>query len=115
MNAIHIFAATIVSAGIAGAASAEIPTDTVLWTPGRLTIENGQPQTLTQTKADESHRVCLAPGHDNVALKVLDDGNDSILVPGECATFEGRSVRVAAAQPIPKDSSLVVAYERTRR
>ena len=112
MKAINSIAAACLLTVLTGPAMAAVPTDTMLWTPGQITLVDGQSDALAQTKGDERYRVCVAQKGHNVPLKVLDGDKATLLAPGQCKTFDGTSLRVAAPHRVPGDDQLIVTYDR---
>ena len=105
------------------ASLAQPESGTALWEPGEILVADGETgvrvweyqPTVLHSKTDQHYRICVKNSDRNVALRVLEEGNAAVLVPpGGCSEFEGKSLRVEAADRLPEGEALVVRYSRIR-
>jgi len=97
------------------ASLAQPESGTALWEPGEILVADGETKTVLHSKTDQHYRICVKNSDRNVALRVLEEDDAAVLVPpGACSEFEGKSLRVEAADRLPEGEALVVRYSRIR-
>ena len=97
------------------ASLAQPESGTALWEPGEILVADGESKTVLHSKTDQHYRICVKNSDRNVALRVLEEGNAAVLVPpGGCSEFEGKSLRVEAADRLPEGEALVVPHQNVR-
>jgi hypothetical protein len=64
-------------------------------------------KTLKRGAHTKAFRVCMTESEDAVPLKVLHDGLETIVDPGECSYFEATKIRIAGAKQLNGDTLLV--------
>ena len=102
-------AATI---GMARAASAQGFDEPLLAAYGQFEIEPGQTKTLAHGKHDRAYRICVRSTNHSVPLKVLYDGQESMVFPGDCTDVEGMHVQIQPGEKLNPGMALFGQYER---
>lgn len=78
--------------------------------PGEFFVANGETKGIAHTKTDETYRICVTRSDINVPLKVIHDGQEAMVSPGDCADFEAMNLRVSPGGQLPEDFLLVGRY-----
>lgn len=71
--------------------------------PGEFFVANGESKGIAHTKRDETYRICVTRANINVPLKVMHDGQEAMVSPGDCADFEAMNLRVSPGGELPQD------------
>ena len=113
MNKRIICIVTLIGAGLlVGPLAARTGDDRLLarYSPARygtFHLDNGDVQSLKGGKKTRAYRVCMADVKDAVPLKVLHDGQETIVPPGECHLISATKIRLASAERLADGMTLV--------
>jgi len=81
---------------------------------GVFEIDNGQTKTLTFGKHDRMYRICVKADEQSVPLKVMDDGVESMVYPGDCTDVEGMRISIAPGAKLAEGTALFGRYNRVK-
>lgn len=84
--------------------------DSILSAYGEFEIDNGQTKTLAHTKHDRDYRICVHKGADNVPLKIMHDGMESMVYPGDCADVEGMVIQATPGKKLEQGVVIIGRY-----
>lgn len=70
-------------------------------------VANGQTMAIVEGEAPWMYRICVSPDAIGVSLKVVHDGSESGVSPGDCIEFEATNIRVTPAGALPDGHRLV--------
>ena len=107
-------ATALLTMGVASAQSAAY--DDVLYEsmPGEFIIGNARPKGIAHNKTDQRYRICVTRTDLNIPVKVLHDGQQSMVAPGDCADFEAMNLEVAAGSNVPEDAIVLGHFQHLR-
>ncbi len=74
-------------------------------------LDNGEWKSLTRGPEAKTYRICMTKGEDAAALKVMHDGRQTIVQPGECHLIEAIKIKVASASRL-SDGRMLVGSRR---
>lgn len=90
------------------------PTDALLARVGKFQLDNGETKLVKRGNATKAYRVCMEEGRGAVALKVLYEGQEAIVEPGECQLIEATKIRLASAERLDRGMTLIGSFESGR-
>lgn len=67
-------------------------------------------KTLMRSQTSKHYRVCLDSAAHNEPIKIVEDNDDIVVKPGDCADYQGTRLRVTPANRLPSGSELVLHY-----
>lgn len=88
--------------------------DTILSEYGQFEINSNQTKTLASGKQDRLYRICIRQRVDGVPLKVMHDGIESTIFPGDCADVEGARIDITPAERLEPGMILMGRFEHLR-
>jgi len=95
----------VVAAGMAPAVQAD--EDSLLRMSGRFKVDNGEVKVVKRRQAERTYRVCMDEGAAAVPLRVVHDGLETVVVPGECTVITASKIALAAHQQLPEGYNLI--------
>jgi len=111
----YICVVALIGAGLTAAAPVvqADPTDALLARVGKFQLNNGKTKIVQRGSETKAYRVCMEEGRGAVPLKVLYEGHEAIVEPGECQLIEATKIRLASAGRLQKDMTLIGSFEST--
>lgn len=70
-------------------------------------LENGDWKILNRGPEAKTYRICTTKGEDAASLKVVHDGQQTIVQPGECHLIQAKKIKVASASKMGDGLMLV--------
>ena len=70
-------------------------------------LENGDWKVLNRGTGVKTYRICVTQEEDAASLKVVHDGRQTIVQPGECHLIEATKIKVASATRLGDGRMLV--------
>jgi hypothetical protein len=109
----NIYVVALIGAGLTAAAPVvqADPTDALLARVGKFQLDNGETKTVKRGSAIKAYRVCMDDGRGAVPLKVMYEGQEAIVEPGECRLIEATKIRLAIADRLQKGMTLIGSFE----
>lgn len=109
----NIYVVALIGAGLTAAAPVvqADPTDALLARVGKFQLDNGESKFVKRGSATKAYRVCMEEGHGAVPIKVLYEGQETIVEPGECQLIEATQIRLASAARLQKGMTLIGSFE----
>lgn len=109
MKNLIICSALLLTVGsIAGPAFAEkSAVDQMLNRNHMFGLENGDWKVLNRGTGVKTYRICVTQEEDAASLKVVHDGRQTIVQPGECHLIEATKIKVASATRLGDGTMLV--------
>ena len=102
----------LVAASIAGPLLAEkSAVDQMLNRNHMFGLENGDWKVLNRGAGAKTYRICMTKEEGAAALKVVHDGQQTIVQPGECHLIEATKIKVASAGRL-EDGRMLVGSRR---
>jgi len=89
--------------------------NTLLANWGQFQLDDGDTKTLRRGSATKAYRVCLDDGAAAVPLKVTFEGQEAIVVPGECQLIEANKIRLTSAGKLQEGMTLIGRFNGTSR
>ena len=74
---------------------------------GEFAVANGQTKGIAHAKTEQTYRICVDRALVSVPLKVIHDGKQAMVSPGDCADFQALNIEVAPGANLPTDYILV--------
>lgn len=74
---------------------------------GVLVVDDGETKSLSRGPEFKTYRVCMKAEPDAVPLKILHDGQETIVEPGACHLIEARNIRMASTGKLARGMSLI--------
>ena len=102
--------AAVATMGLVQAAAAQGPDEPFLRPYGMFEVDQGQTKTLAFGKHDRTYRICVTKAPHTVPLKVMTDGRDSMVYPGDCTDVEGQRIEIAPGGKLGPDMTLIGRY-----
>ena len=107
--------ALVLSALMSGSAMAQVSDDLSTFVPaGEFAVTNGQMKGIEHSKTDQTYRICVGRGSTEVPLKVMHDGKESMVSPGDCADFEAMNIEVGPGGQLPRDYQLIGRFHHLK-
>ena len=112
MNKGSICVVAVIGAGLMAAAprAQSDPTDTLLASVGQFQLENSETKLLMRGAATKAYRICMDEAPKAVPLKVIYDGQETIVEPGECRLIEAAKIKLASARPLHEGMTLIGSF-----
>ena len=60
--------------------------------------------------ATKAYRICMDEAPKAVPLKVIYDGKEAVVEPGECRVIEAAKIKLASAQPLREGMTLIGSF-----
>lgn len=102
--------AAVATMGLVQVAAAQGPEDAILKPYGMFEVDQGQTKTLAYGKRDRTYRICVTKAPHTVPLKVMFDGKESMVYPGDCTDVEGMHIQIAPGGKLGQDMTLLGRY-----
>ena len=101
--------------GLARVAAAQPANDEPLMSEfGVFEVDNGETKVLAHGKHDRMYRICLRATKESVPLKIMDDGESSVVYPGDCTDVEGMRISITPNARLAEGNALFGRYHRVR-
>lgn len=84
-------------------------------TPGEFDLTGKEVKTIHHGKTAEEYRVCVKPGDEAAAMKVIYDGKQQTLQPGDCKDVTGMSINATAAVPLSGSQHIMATYHEVKK
>lgn len=82
---------------------------------GVLVVDDGETKSLSRGPEFKTYRVCMKAEPDAVPLRILHDGQETIVEPGACHLIEARNIRMASSGKLARGMSLIARRHIDRR
>ncbi|MEO8224149.1 MAG: hypothetical protein ABI661_05045 [Gammaproteobacteria bacterium] len=100
--------AVIVACLIAAASAAQAdPADSLLAGVGQFRLDSGKTKTMLARPSIKAYNVCMEDTRGAVPLKVLYEGKETIVAPGECQLIEATKIKLASATKLGDGLTLI--------
>ena len=102
----------VIGAGLVGVAPLAMsePTDPLLASIGQFQLDDSETKLLMRGAAIKAYRICMDEAQHAVPLKVMYDGQEAIIEPGECRLIEAAKIKLASAQPLHEGMTLIGSF-----
>ena len=112
MNKHNIYVVATLGALLAGmpAIAAADTTDVLLASQGQFQLDNGETKAVLRGAAVKGYRVCMDDQPHAVPLKVLHDGEETIVEPGDCQLIEATKIKLASAGKLHEGMTLIGSF-----
>jgi len=90
-------------------------TDALLASQGQFQLDNGETKAVIRGAAVKGYRVCMDEEPEAVPLKVLHDGKETIVEPGECQLIEATRIKLASASKLHEGMTLIGSFNPDSR
>jgi hypothetical protein len=109
----NIYVVALIGAGLIAAAPVvqADPTDALRARVGKFQLDNGETKVVSRGSAIKAYRVCMEEGRGAVPLKVLYEGQEAVVEPGECQMIEATKIRLASAGRLHKGMTLIGSFQ----
>lgn len=84
--------------------------DTLLASIGQFQLDRSETKLLMGGAATRAYRICMDDVPKAVPLKVMYDGQEAIVEPGECRLIEAAKIKLASAQPLHEGMTLIGSF-----
>ncbi len=85
-------------------------TDTLLASQGQFQLDNGETKAVLRGAAIKGYRVCMDDEPKAVPLKVIHDGKETLVAPGECQLIEASTIKLASASKLHDGMTLIGSF-----
>ncbi|MEQ1803099.1 MAG: hypothetical protein ABL989_14320, partial [Gammaproteobacteria bacterium] len=90
------------------------PTDSLLASVGQFQLDSSETKLLRRGAAVKGYKICMDEHRHAVPLKVMYDGQEAIVEPGECRLFEATKIKLASAGPLHDGMTLIGSFGAPR-
>ena len=120
MNAksLSMFAATLLLASTAVFAAdtpAVVDKMKAAVTPGEIVFTGSEVKRIHEGKEAKEYRVCVKTARDAAPLRLLYDGQQAILKPGDCKDVVGKNIDATPAQALTGSAHIVATFHRVKK
>lgn len=84
--------------------------DTLLASIGQFQLDRSESKLLMRGAAIRAYRICMDEAPKAVPLKVMYDGQEAIVEPGECRLIEAAKIKLVSAQPLHEGMTLIGSF-----
>nr|WP_298726712.1 hypothetical protein [uncultured Steroidobacter sp.] len=84
-------------------------------TPGEIALTGKEVKTIHHGKTAEEYRVCVKPGDETAAMKVIYDGKQETVQPGDCKDVIGMRINATPAEPLSGSQHIMATYHAVRK
>jgi hypothetical protein len=96
---------------IMGSLTAQAGEDALLERYRMFRLDSGDIKPVIRRNNIKAYRVCMDDGQHAVPLKVMHDGRETIVEPGECQLIEGQKIKLASASPLHAGMTLIGRFQ----
>jgi hypothetical protein len=83
-------------------------------TPGEFVLTGSEVKTIHSGKSAREYRVCVKAEKDSAPMKVMADGKEETLQPGDCKAVSGKKIVAAPAQTLTGSAHIVATYHHEK-
>ncbi|MEO8225642.1 MAG: hypothetical protein ABI661_12630, partial [Gammaproteobacteria bacterium] len=87
--------------------AAQSITDALLARYGQFEVTSQQSKLITGGPKTKAYHVCMNEGEFALPLRVMHDGKETIVEPGECALIDAKSIKLAASGELNRNMTLI--------
>lgn len=85
-------------------------TDTLLARQGQFQLDSGETKAVLRGAAVRGYRVCMEEDPQAVPLKVIHDGKETLVEPGDCQLIEATKIKLASAGRLHEGMTLIGSF-----
>ncbi|HEU4653611.1 MAG TPA: hypothetical protein VFS47_06470 [Steroidobacteraceae bacterium] len=83
-------------------------------TPGEIVLTGNQVKKIHEGREAREYRVCVKTEADAAPMKVTYDGEQSVLMPGDCQNIVGRKIDASPQKPLSGKTHIVATFEHIK-
>lgn len=76
-------------------------------TPGEFMLTGSEVKKLHEDKQEKEYRVCVKNEKDSSSMKVMYDGKEAVLRPGDCMDITGKKIAATPEHALTGDAHIV--------
>ncbi len=83
-------------------------------TPGEIVLTGNQVKKIHDGREAREYRVCVKTETDAAAMRVTYDGEQSVLMPGDCQNVVGKKIDASPQKPLSGKTHIVATFEHIK-
>ena len=107
MNTRSLAGLSLALVALSGPALARVADNDFHLASGEFAIHNGETKTLATGSREHDYRICVNHGWHSVPLRIMHDGMDTVVQPGDCTSVRGRNVALSPDAKLVHDTVLI--------
>lgn len=83
-------------------------------TPGEFMLTGSEVKKIHSGKEAREYRICVKAEKESAPMKVIADGKDTTLQPGDCKNVTGKKIEATPAQPLTGSAYIVATFHHEK-
>ncbi len=104
-----------VSAAYAGDTPAAADKIKAAVTPGELVLTGSEVKNIHKGQEAKEYRVCVKTETEAAPMKVMYDGEEAVLKPGDCKEISGKKIDVTPEHALTGKAHIVATFHHTKK
>lgn len=102
-------------AGFAAETPATVDKMKAAVTPGELVLTGSEVKKMHEGKEAKEYRICVKTEKDAAPMKVMYDGQETVLKPGECKDVSGKKIDAMPEHALTGSAHIVATFHHVKK